>query len=42
MYIPITNSDVIHEEKGIRELIYTIMKMMIAEKSENPKLQSMN
>ena len=32
MYILITNKDVIHEHKGIREAKYTIVKMMIPEK----------
>ena len=31
MYILITNKDAIHEYKGIRELIYIILKMMNVE-----------
>ena len=38
MYILITNYDVINEHKGILELIYTILKMMIVEKFVKPKL----
>ena len=39
MYNFVTNKDVIHEHKRIRELIYTILKMMIVEKFKKPKLQ---
>ena len=40
MYIFITNWDVIHEYKGIREVIYTILKMMNVEKSEKKTQQN--
>ena len=37
--LDICSYQIINEYKGIRDLIYTIVKMMIVEKFEKPKLQ---